>query len=341
MSTRTSTRASTVSNSQKTRRKFQESFKPYKKRSAQNNHIQAPPAKVRKLLHSVTATQGVSVEIPAKTLASALKRSHENASLTGKSWQLDVTIWQVRLILCAVEAPPVVVVPARRSPGKVRFARQEPMQDSHRSSRVQTHENTQTPGDTVQVVVQIPRPEDGSGDKKSNGRPGKIQSGVEKDDETDIVTTQFKRAQKLAPNPDAGFQARYLKLKSLAWNWVQNHFSDTTPATKQPLNLLHLAHTSPQLMEYANWICCCGKKRTWEDVFNEQRAELVYGILGKMLEVHVFGHEMFGADQAQLQALRELDLELVNRDGKPLFSLLFSFPFFPRLANYPFGCFEN
>ena len=41
----------------------------------------------------------------------------------------------------------------------------------------------------------------------------------------------------------------------------------------------------------------------------------MYGILGKMLEVHVFGHEMFGADKEQLSELRELDMELVNRDG--------------------------
>ena len=92
MSTRTSTRVSTVSNSQTTRLEIQESLKPYKKRPAKNNQIHAPPAKVRKLLHSDAATQSVSVEIPAKTLASALKQSHENASLTGKSWQLDVTI---------------------------------------------------------------------------------------------------------------------------------------------------------------------------------------------------------------------------------------------------------
>ena len=92
MSTRTSTRVSTASNSQTTRLEVQESRKPYTKRSAENNHDQAPPAKVRKLSHSGTATQSVSVEIPAKTLASALKQSHENDSLTGKFWQFDVTI---------------------------------------------------------------------------------------------------------------------------------------------------------------------------------------------------------------------------------------------------------
>lgn len=68
-------------------------------------------------------------------------------------------------------------------------------------------------------------------------------------------------------------------------------------------------------MECANWISCCGQKRTWEGVFNEQRAQLVYGVLGKMLEVHVFGHEMFGANKEQLRELRELDMELIDSDG--------------------------
>lgn len=188
------------------------------------------------------------------------------------------------------------------------------MQDSRPASSEQTQENTQTLGDTVRVVVQIPSLEDGSGDKRSNSPLRKIQS-VAEDDKTDIVTTQIKQPQTLVPDPDADFQARYLKLKYLAWNWVMNYFSDITPKTEGSLDLLHLAHTSPQLMEYANWISCCGQKRTWEDVFDEQRALLVYGILGKMLEVHVFGHEMFGADEEQLRELRELDMELVNKDG--------------------------
>ena len=52
----------------------------------------------------------------------------------------------------------------------------------------------------------------------------------------------------------------------------------------------------------------------------------MYGMLGKVLEVHVFGHEMFGADGEQVRELRELDIELVNRDGiLPSF-----FSFFPR-----------
>ena len=156
----------------------------------------------------------------------------------------------------------------------------------------------------------------GGGDKRSsNGPQRKIETVVAEDDGTDSVATQIERAQNPSPTPDAYFQTRYRELTSLAWTWVKNHFSDITPGAKRSPDLLHLAHNSPQLMEYANWISCCGQKRTWEDVFNEQRAHLVYGILGKMLEVHVFGHEMFGADRDQLRELRELDVEMVNRDG--------------------------
>ena len=205
-------------------------------------------------------------------------------------------------------------MPAKRSLGKVRFHGQEPRVLSPREP---TQGDTRTLGDTVQVVVQKPSLVDGSKHKGSNSSKAKIENVVENDG-TDIVTTRIERPEQpemQAPNPDADFYRRCLEVKSLAWTWVQKYFSNITPEAKTSLNLLQLAYTSPQLMEYANWISCCGQKRTWEGVFNEQRAMLVYGILGKMLEVHVFGHEMFGADENQLRALRELDIELVNTDG--------------------------
>lgn len=208
----------------------------------------------------------------------------------------------------------MVEVPGKRSLGKVRFHGQEPI---GRSPREPIEGNTGILGDAVQVVVQTPSVVDGNRDKRSNSLKAKIGNFV-KDDENDIVTTLIEQpgqSETRATDPDAEFHRRYVEVKSLAWTWVQKYFKDIAPEAKKSLNLLHLAHTSPQLMEYANWISCCGQKRTWEGVFNEQRAMLVYGILGKMLEVHVFGHEMFGADRNQLRALRETDIELVNRDG--------------------------
>ena len=176
-------------------------------------------------------------------------------------------------------------MPAKRSPGKVRFSGQEPLLGG-RSPTEKAQGNTETLGDAVEVVVQIPSlEEDDSGDQRSHSPQRKIET-VAQGDEPDIVTTQTRgRPRIMIPNPDAYFQFRYREITSLAWTWVTKYFSGIDPEAKRSLDLLRLAHTSPQLMEYANWISCCGQKRTWEGVFNEQRAQLVYGILGKMLEV--------------------------------------------------------
>ena len=215
------------------------------------------------------------------------------------------------------------MVPIKRSPGKVRFFGEELMQGDPVPPGEQNHGSTLPPGNTVQVVVQTPL-RHGTGDRTSNSPKRNIDTVTnDKDaDQNDIVTTHFERPQNPITDPDADFRTRYLEIKSLAWTWVQNYFSDISPEAQRSLDLLHLAHTSPQLMEYVNWISCCGQKRTWEDVFNGQRALLVYGMLGKLLEVHVFGHEMFGADGDQVRELRELDMELVNRDGILFLSFL-------------------
>lgn len=218
------------------------------------------------------------------------------------------------------------------------------MKDSPASPRTQIKGDTGPPGDTVQVVVQTPSLGDGTGDATSNSLKRKNEAVAEgedddddDDDEIDIFTNHIVQpSQKRTPNRDVEFKNRYLEIKSLAWTWVKKNFSNITPEAKSSLDLLHLARTSPQLMEYVNWISCCGQKRTWEGVFNEQRALLVYGILGKMLEMHVFTHEMFGAEKEQLRDLRELDMELVNRDGTHPFP---SSPFFLllplQLSGYP------
>ena len=66
-------------------------------------------------------------------------------------------------------------------------------------------------------------------------------------------------------------------------------------------------------MEYANWIALGGNR--WEDIFNDKRSSLIFGILGKMLEVHIFGNEMFGATPGQLEALLATEKEMVHVDG--------------------------
>ena len=54
----------------------------------QSDHVQATPAKVRKLSQWDTAPARLSVNTPAKALASALKRRHESLPLTSKSCHL-------------------------------------------------------------------------------------------------------------------------------------------------------------------------------------------------------------------------------------------------------------
>ena len=208
------------------------------------------------------------------------------------------------------------MIPAKSSPGKVRFVGKEPTQADLVSPRERTRDSTVPPGETVQVVVQTSNLKDGSKDKTNNSPKQNVET-VAYDNDTGIVTTSIKHPQKstTTPNPDAEFKNRYLGIRCLAWTWVKKYFFDVDPEAKRSLNLLHLAHNSPELMEIVNWISCRGRQGTWEDVFNERRALLVYGVLGKVLETHVLTHEMFGADREQLRELRELDMELVNRDG--------------------------
>lgn len=117
---------------------------------------------------------------------------------------------------------------------------------------------------------------------------------------------------------DEEYKQRYLNLKATAWHWASTYFPPPTsiPGSSQsPLNLTNLCHSSPQLMEYANYISVCTDTSTWEDVFDKQRTFLVYSILGKLIDVHIFGHEMFGATDEQLHTLRAADEESIMDDG--------------------------
>ena len=113
---------------------------------------------------------------------------------------------------------------------------------------------------------------------------------------------------------DSNFGQRYRTLKQLAWRWAKSYFCTKGCSAQKPVDLLKLCKDSPKLMEFANYISACADE-PWEYVFNERRHFLVFGILGKMLEVHVFGHEMFGATEEQLKELRETDGQLSMEDG--------------------------
>lgn len=88
MSSIASTCTSTALDAQGTRQNFQEGPKPFNKRSTKSDPVEATSAKSRKLSHWDTAPRRVSVDTPAKALASALKRRHESLSLSSKSSHL-------------------------------------------------------------------------------------------------------------------------------------------------------------------------------------------------------------------------------------------------------------
>lgn len=122
----------------------------------------------------------------------------------------------------------------------------------------------------------------------------------------------------ILPRTDLEFEQRFKHLKAASWRWAKQYFSQAAQAEakSKPVDLLQLSKQCPELMEYVGCIASPEVGKEWESVFSERRAPLVYGILGKVIEVHVLGHEMFGCTDSQLRALRMLDLELLYGDGK-------------------------
>lgn len=93
------------------------------------------------------------------------------------------------------------------------------------------------------------------------------------------------------PQSDAAYKNRYQALRSAAWSWAKKHFHEAAESSP-PLDLMHLATTSPELMEYINSTTSSPQSGDWEQLLQTKRAEIIYSILGKALEMHVFGAEL-------------------------------------------------
>lgn len=116
---------------------------------------------------------------------------------------------------------------------------------------------------------------------------------------------------------DANFEERHKSLKDAAWQWATENFSGKDSAsTSQLRDLPRLCYNHPELAEYVNFLASCPSDETWEEFFITRKRYLAFAVLGKALEVHVFGQEMFGASEAQVQVLRSLDLEMIHQDGE-------------------------
>ncbi|SLM38937.1 hypothetical protein LPUS_09344 [Lasallia pustulata] len=145
------------------------------------------------------------------------------------------------------------------------------------------------------------------------GSPANASGGtIDRLPRTRLPQADFK-PHPVLPRTDDEFEEVLILIKRTAWRWAFQYFNDVSTNEARGLDLYKLTQQSPELMEYANWIALGGER--WEDIFNEKRASLVFGILGKMLEIHVFGHEMFGATSGQLEALLAIEKEMVQVDG--------------------------
>ncbi|KAI4257466.1 MAG: hypothetical protein L6R42_005637, partial [Xanthoria sp. 1 TBL-2021] len=104
----------------------------------------------------------------------------------------------------------------------------------------------------------------------------------------------------------------YHDLRSAAWKWAKEGFQYESSS---PLNLMELATSHPELMEYINSTTASPQLTDWETLLQKKRAAIVYSILGKVLDIHVFGEELFGASPEQKYTLRSSDRESMDDDG--------------------------
>ncbi|KAL8806154.1 MAG: hypothetical protein Q9182_001555 [Xanthomendoza sp. 2 TL-2023] len=116
------------------------------------------------------------------------------------------------------------------------------------------------------------------------------------------------------PQTIAEYKTYYQDLRSAAWDWAQGSFHDRFNSSPS-LDLMKLATTSPELMEYINSTTSSPQLTDWESLLAKRRAEVVYAILGKALHVHIFGEEMFGATLGQREILRASDRSKMDHDG--------------------------
>ncbi|KAI9719428.1 MAG: hypothetical protein M1812_003499 [Candelaria pacifica] len=134
--------------------------------------------------------------------------------------------------------------------------------------------------------------------------------------ESSLLTAAQPHA--LLPRSDQEYSEAIHTLKHFSKVWCNTYFTYKLIFASKPnshFNLPELANMSPELITYANYIT--SGNPNWEDLFliPNQRAALVYGILGKVLEVWVFGPLLFGATKEQTNALEALENVCAHVDG--------------------------
>ena len=116
------------------------------------------------------------------------------------------------------------------------------------------------------------------------------------------------------PKSDAGYRIRYASIQDSAWDWAEAFFKEDAPLSP-PLDLMHLARTSPELMEYINSTASSPYSESWEHFLHLNRVEIVHSIIGKALEMHMFGKELFGTTRQEEKELQLQDYRMRDSDG--------------------------
>lgn len=125
------------------------------------------------------------------------------------------------------------------------------------------------------------------------------------------------------PSTDVEFKRHYLAIQDMAWEWAERFFKEDPSQPLASSDLGRLATEFPELMEYINMTTSCAPTDTWEQAIHFKQAEIAFSILGKVLEVHVFGEELFGASTSQRKKLQKTDAKMMDSDGTTI-SLLSS-----------------
>lgn len=201
-----------------------------------------------------------------------------------------------------------------------RFRRIESVK--RRPAATNTGKKSGQPGKKVTFAVDVLGPYDAHAERKKAVLLSPTLHTTEQVTTTTTPATTDTPAERFPPHPalprtDQDFEEAICILKQMMREWSQEYFYNRlSDAEKRDFNLYRLAQGSPQLMKHAAWIAAGGDLEKWKSHFVGNRASLVFGILGKMLEVEVFGHTMFGATPSQLATLASMDLALLNVDGR-------------------------
>jgi len=221
------------------------------------------------------------------------------------------------------------------------------------AAKTKGRKKTGLPPKKVTFSVDVPTPSDSSTETTRTKTTVLLSPTLQATDHAMTTTSATVAksetpAERFGPHPalprtDQDFEDAICTLKQMMRDWTQEYFYDRlSDAERRDFNLYRLAQGSPELMKHAAWVAAGGDLEKWKSHFVGHRSELVFSILGKMLEVEVFGHTMFGATPGQLATLTSMDLALLNVDGGFLYRSLLtpshsipshSIPFHPTLLS--------